>query len=41
MIWGLTVRETAEATGLSVSTIEREWRFARRWLAAALTDSAT
>ncbi len=38
MLWGLTVPETAEAMDVSVSTVEREWRFARRWLAAALGD---
>ena len=29
---GLTVKEAAEAIGVSESTIEREWRFARAWL---------
>ena len=29
---GLTVEETAEALGLSIGTIEREWRFIRAWL---------
>ena len=29
---GLTVEETAHALGLSVGTIEREWRFIRAWL---------
>ena len=38
LIWGLTVPETAEALGVSDTTVEREWRFARRWLAAALGD---
>lgn len=34
---GLSVEETAEAMGLSVGTIEREWRFIKRWLYAALS----
>ena len=37
LLWGLTVPEVSEALGISVSTVEREWRFARRWLAAELT----
>jgi len=32
VVWGLTVPEVAESLGVSVSTVEREWRFARRWL---------
>jgi RNA polymerase sigma factor (TIGR02999 family) len=36
LIWGLTVAETAEAADLSVRTVEREWRFGRRWMAAEL-----
>jgi RNA polymerase sigma factor (TIGR02999 family) len=36
LIWGLTVPEIAEAIELSVATVEREWRFARKWLAAEL-----
>jgi len=33
---GLTVRETAAALGLSVSTVEREWRYIRAWLKRVL-----
>ena len=29
---GLSVEETAETTGLSVRTVNREWAFARAWL---------
>jgi RNA polymerase sigma factor (TIGR02999 family) len=29
---GLTVEETAQALGVSVGTIERDWRFIRAWL---------
>ena len=35
---GLTGQETAEALGVSVGTIEREWRFIRAWLQAELGD---
>jgi RNA polymerase sigma factor (TIGR02999 family) len=37
---GLTLEETAEATGLSLATVKRELRFARAWLAAELTGTA-
>ena len=29
---GLSVEETAEATGTSTATVKREWRTARAWL---------
>jgi RNA polymerase sigma-70 factor, ECF subfamily len=29
---GMTVEETAEATGVSTATVKREWRTARAWL---------
>ncbi len=35
---GLTVAETAVAEGISESTVERRWRFARAWLCKRLTD---
>lgn len=34
---GLTVEETAEVLGVSIGTIEREWRFIRAWLYDELT----
>ena len=37
---GLTTPETAEALGVSVSTVEREWRFLRTFLQEALGDDA-
>ena len=40
VLWGLTVPEIAETMEISPSTVEREWRFARRWLAAHLTDDS-
>jgi RNA polymerase sigma factor (TIGR02999 family) len=35
---GLSVEETAAVVGRSESTIKREWRQARAWLAARLGD---
>jgi RNA polymerase sigma factor (TIGR02999 family) len=35
---GLTVEETSEAMGVSVSTTERNWRFARAWLRRELSN---
>ncbi len=37
---GLTVEETAEATGVSPATVKRQWAMARAWLKRAL-DSGT
>jgi RNA polymerase sigma factor (TIGR02999 family) len=36
---GLSVEETAGVIGRSVSTVTREWRFARAWLAGRLGDA--
>lgn len=36
---GLTLREIAELLGLSLSTIEREWRFTKTWLQVELTEA--
>ena len=36
VLWGLGIADVAEALELSVSTVEREWRFARRWLGSEL-----
>lgn len=33
---GLSVEETAQVLGVSVGTVEREWRFLRAWLRAEL-----
>jgi RNA polymerase sigma-70 factor, ECF subfamily len=35
---GLTVEETAEVLKLSTGTVKRDWRAAKAWLYAALTD---
>jgi RNA polymerase sigma factor (TIGR02999 family) len=37
---GLSVEETASVLGVSVSTLKRDWRFARAWLARRLGDGA-
>jgi RNA polymerase sigma factor (TIGR02999 family) len=37
---GLSVEETADVVGRSVSTVVREWRFARAWLAGRLGAGA-
>jgi RNA polymerase sigma factor (TIGR02999 family) len=36
LLWGFAIQEVADTLSLSVSTVEREWRFARHWLASAL-----
>ena len=33
---GLTEREAAEAIGISVATLKRDWEYARAWLLAEL-----
>jgi DNA-directed RNA polymerase specialized sigma24 family protein len=35
---GLSLNETADALGLSVATVEREWQAARAWLFKTLSD---
>jgi RNA polymerase sigma factor (TIGR02999 family) len=35
---GLTLEETAEALGVSESTVTRDWRFARAWLHRRLSE---
>lgn len=35
----MTAAETAEALGISVGTVGREWRYIRAWLEAELRDS--
>jgi DNA-directed RNA polymerase specialized sigma24 family protein len=36
---GLSVEETAAVVGVSVSTLTRDWRYARAWLAEALGEA--
>ncbi len=38
---GLTGEETAEALGISASTVARDWRFARVWLHARVSDGGS
>jgi RNA polymerase sigma-70 factor (ECF subfamily) len=38
---GLSERETAEALGISLSTLKRDWSFARAWLLDQLKPGAT
>ena len=37
---GLSVEETASVVGVSISTLTREWRYARAWLASRLGEGA-
>ena len=38
---GLTERETAEALGVSLSTLKRDWNFAKAWLRDQLSSGAS
>jgi RNA polymerase sigma factor (TIGR02999 family) len=40
LVWGFSTAECARILDSSVRTVEREWGFARRWLAAELTPRA-
>ena len=40
LLWGLTMEEIASTIEVSLSTVEREWRFGRGWLASRLGDDA-
>ena len=33
VVWGLVMREIAEALGFSLATVERDWAFSKAWLA--------
>lgn len=35
-VWGMEMREVAESLGVSLATVERDWRFAKNWLAEEL-----
>ena len=37
ILWGFTNRETADALGVGLATVERDWAFARAWLAKELS----
>jgi RNA polymerase sigma factor (TIGR02999 family) len=36
VVWGMSHEAIAEALGISAPTVERDWRFARAWLANAV-----
>lgn len=38
VLWGLTMPEIAEALGVGLATVERDWAFAKVWLARELTS---
>ena len=35
---GMTVEETADALGMSIDTVKRDWRLAKLWLLHTLED---
>jgi RNA polymerase sigma factor (TIGR02999 family) len=37
-LWGLTMGEIAENLGVGLATVERDWSFAKTWLAKELND---
>jgi RNA polymerase sigma-70 factor, ECF subfamily len=37
ILWGFTNREIAQALGIALATVERDWAFARAWLAKELS----
>jgi RNA polymerase sigma factor (TIGR02999 family) len=39
VFWGAANEEIAELMGLSLSTVERDWRFAKRWLATRVREA--
>ena len=39
VFWGASNEDVAELMELSLSTIERDWRFAKRWLATRLREA--
>ncbi len=38
VVWGMEVREIAAALDLSLSTVKRDWRFARAWIIDEVTQ---
>ncbi|MHC4140439.1 MAG: ECF-type sigma factor [Planctomycetota bacterium] len=36
VIWGLDLKQTAEALDVSIATVSRDWRFAKAWLSEAV-----
>jgi RNA polymerase sigma factor (TIGR02999 family) len=40
VFWGLELKEIASTLGVSTATVDRDWRFARRWLAWELKQAS-
>ena len=40
ILWSLTAPQTAAALNVSLATVERDWAFAKTWLAKELSPSA-
>jgi RNA polymerase sigma factor (TIGR02999 family) len=40
VFWGATTEEIADVVGISTASVERDWRFARRWLALRMRTPA-
>ncbi len=38
VFWGATTEEIAEILGISIASVERDWRFAKSWLAANMRN---
>ena len=41
VVWGMTVPEVAEALDISPSSVDRDWRFAKAWIADAVRGGET
>lgn len=41
VLWGLTVPQISHTLGVAVATVERDWSFAKAWLAKELSSSRT
>ncbi len=40
VFWGMEMTEIADVVDVSLATVERDWRFARNWMATALAERA-
>jgi RNA polymerase sigma factor (TIGR02999 family) len=38
VLWGMTVPQASEALGVAIATVERDWAFAKAWLAKELAS---
>jgi RNA polymerase sigma-70 factor (ECF subfamily) len=41
IVWGMTVPMIADALGVSASSIDREWRFAKAWIASEMVGECS